>query len=216
MHKKPHKKNKQSAEFAGIFKQLADGSLSITKHILVGIFQFCDGLLDVVADPYAIFYGTYPKSSYYNSYKKDQVKRAVHDLKRQKLIKKYKDSQSAGKTLYQLTGEGVALIKKRLALANLKNKVKKITWDKKWRVVIFDVPESERHLRDVLRYNLKEIGFVMVQMSVWAYPFDVFEELEILIPDIRKHKWIKLMTVKMESEDEQLKKKFKKELNINK
>jgi flagellar biosynthesis regulator FlaF len=214
MAKKSKTKDNKSVEFKGIFKKLTGSGLSITKHVLVGIFEFCDGMLDAMADPYAVFYGPSPKSNYNNSYKKEQIRRAIHDLKRQKLIKEYKDRQAAGKTLYKLTDEGIAIIKKQLALASLKNKVKAISWDRKWRVVVFDVPESERHLRDVLRYNLKELGFVMMQMSVWAYPFDVFDELEILIPDIRKHEWIKLMTAELESGGEKLEKKFKSEFRI--
>ncbi len=45
------------------------------------------------------------------------------------------------------------------------------TWDGKWRIVIFDVPESRKKLRDTLRHQLQAAGFQKIQDSVWAYPY---------------------------------------------
>src|SRR3989344_7174587 len=53
-------------------------------------------------------------------------------------------------------------------------------WDGKWRVVIFDIPEARRTLRNRLRDMLLQIGFVQLQKSVWVYPFDC-EDLVTLI-----------------------------------
>ncbi len=41
-------------------------------------------------------------------------------------------------------------------------------WDRKWRLVIWDVPEKRRAARDLLRYKLKQLGFKQWQQSVWA------------------------------------------------
>lgn len=67
------------------------------------------------------------------------------------------------------------------------------SWDGLWRLVIFDIPEEVHGLRDHFRRLLKSLGFQMLQASVWVYPYDVFGELEQLIPDIKKHGWIKLL-----------------------
>ncbi len=53
-------------------------------------------------------------------------------------------------------------------------------WDKRWRIVIFDIPESRRKARDLLRDRLIAIGFVRLQASVWVYPHDC-EDVIILI-----------------------------------
>ncbi|MDD2934904.1 MAG: CRISPR-associated endonuclease Cas2 [Candidatus Pacebacteria bacterium] len=53
-------------------------------------------------------------------------------------------------------------------------------WDKKWRVVIFDVEEKKRNLRNLLRSNLERIGFVKLQNSVWVFPYEC-EELIFLL-----------------------------------
>lgn len=45
-------------------------------------------------------------------------------------------------------------------------------WDHRWRVLIFDIPESKKKLRDSVRATLRTIGFVRLQQSVWVYPYD--------------------------------------------
>lgn len=46
-------------------------------------------------------------------------------------------------------------------------------WDKRWRVVIFDISELNKRIRDSLRNKLRELGFGMMQESVWVTPYDV-------------------------------------------
>ncbi len=44
-------------------------------------------------------------------------------------------------------------------------------WDGKWRIIIFDVNERRRRVRDRLRRLLGGKGFVRIQDSVWVYPY---------------------------------------------
>jgi len=53
-------------------------------------------------------------------------------------------------------------------------------WDKKWRVVIFDIPSSSRTIRDAFRRKLKELGFYPLQKSIWVYPYSCKKEVELL------------------------------------
>ncbi len=53
-------------------------------------------------------------------------------------------------------------------------------WDKKWRVVIFDIPNASRMIRDIFRRKLKEFGFYPLQQSVWIYPYSCQEEIKLL------------------------------------
>ena len=82
-------------------------------------------------------------------------------------------------------------------------------WDSRWRVVIFDFPDTERKLRDNFRNLLKSFGFKKLQISVWACPYDVYDELELLIPDIKRHDWIKLLLVDVIIGERSFKKLFK-------
>ncbi|MEX2013840.1 MAG: CRISPR-associated endonuclease Cas2, partial [Parcubacteria group bacterium] len=45
-------------------------------------------------------------------------------------------------------------------------------WDRKWRVIIFDIPERKRAIRTEVRRILTEAGFQRLQDSVWVYPYD--------------------------------------------
>ncbi len=53
-------------------------------------------------------------------------------------------------------------------------------WDKKWRVVIFDIPDLNRIKREAFRGKLREIGFYQLQKSVWINPYDCRDEIELL------------------------------------
>ena len=48
-------------------------------------------------------------------------------------------------------------------------------WDGRWRIVIFDIWERRREARARLRSRLQTIGFIKVQDSVWAYPYECEE-----------------------------------------
>ncbi len=51
-------------------------------------------------------------------------------------------------------------------------------WDNKWRLVLFDIPEEKRDIRDQLRKSLKEIGFKNLQRSVWINPLQIDKKLK--------------------------------------
>lgn len=53
-------------------------------------------------------------------------------------------------------------------------------WDKKYRLVIFDISEMKRIYREVFRGKLKELGFYPLQKSVWVCPYDCQDEIELL------------------------------------
>ncbi len=47
------------------------------------------------------------------------------------------------------------------------------SWNGIWYVLIFDVPEAERHYRDTLRGFLKRLRMGCLQKSVWVTPRDI-------------------------------------------
>lgn len=53
-------------------------------------------------------------------------------------------------------------------------------WDKKWRVVTFDVPIAQSRSRQLFTKKLKALGFEMVQKSLWAHPSPCFKQLNQL------------------------------------
>ena len=53
-------------------------------------------------------------------------------------------------------------------------------WDGVWRICLFDIPAVKKHARWALLGKLKELGFVMMQKSVWVHPFPCREELAVV------------------------------------
>ncbi|KKU67192.1 MAG: Transcriptional regulator, PaaX family [Parcubacteria group bacterium GW2011_GWA2_47_16] len=58
-------------------------------------------------------------------------------------------------------------------------------WDGKWRVLIFDIPEKRRRLRNKVRNTLRAVGFKQLQQSVWIYPFDCEDFITLLKADFK-------------------------------
>lgn len=53
-------------------------------------------------------------------------------------------------------------------------------WDRKWRLVLFDIATEHRSKRNALRFLLKRLGFVQFQKSVWVLPFKCEKEINDL------------------------------------
>lgn len=64
---------------------------------------------------------------------------------------------------------------KKASLKYFKDRYSK--WDKKWRLIIFDIPSELNKKRDTLRRRLKYMGFFMLQRSVFVFPYPCKEEL---------------------------------------
>lgn len=62
-------------------------------------------------------------------------------------------------------------------------------WDHKWRLVIFDIPEKYKKIREAIRYKLKQLGFYQLQESVFVFPYECQNEIEFLVEfyNIRLH-----------------------------
>ena len=81
--------------------------------------------------------------------------------------------EKQGDIYIRLTSQGNKKITRDFPLLSLQKR----KWDKKWRVVIFDIEEINRGVRDGLRKKLKELGFGMLQKSVFLSPHDVVEDM---------------------------------------
>lgn len=50
-------------------------------------------------------------------------------------------------------------------------------WDYLWRMVIFDIPEKKKFLRESFRWQLKNFGFYQLQKSVFVAPHKCEKEI---------------------------------------
>jgi len=86
-------------------------------------------------------------------------------------------SADGGATI-SISGSGQIFLDRR-ALIDLKP-LEQIVWDKKWRLVMFDIPTEMKYARDSFCGALKLVGFVHYQKSVFVYPYPCHEQLEAI------------------------------------
>ena len=58
-------------------------------------------------------------------------------------------------------------------------------WDKRWRMVIYDIKEKRRGTRIALQRTLRAFGFFQLQASVWVYPYECENLLILLKADFK-------------------------------
>lgn len=85
--------------------------------------------------------------------------------------------EKQGEIYIRLTSQGSKRITRDFPLLSFQKR----QWDKKWRIAIFDIEEVNRKLRDNLRHKLKELGFGMLQKSVFISPHDILRDFSEFI-----------------------------------
>lgn len=83
------------------------------------------------------------------------------------------------------------------------------SWDKKWRMIFFDIPEERKRGRDQLTRKLKELGFYQLQRSVWIHPFPCRKEIEIIASNYKIDQYITYIETSFIDKQNVLKNKFK-------
>ncbi|TSC95060.1 MAG: hypothetical protein CEN87_72 [Parcubacteria group bacterium Licking1014_1] len=119
------------------------------------------------------------------------------------IIKNKKD-----KFTVKLTKKGKKIVKEIL-FEGMKIEKQKI-WDKKWRIVIFDIPEQKkRHMRDAMRQKLQRIGFYQLQKSVWVHPYPCEKEVQLLCEVFSINPFVNIITAEKIYDDDILLECFK-------
>jgi CRISPR-associated endonuclease Cas2 len=133
-----------------------------------------------------------------------RVKRSLSRLKNRDLIVKIKTP--AGPK-WQLTPAGKKLFDQKNLL---KIKLDKpAVWDGRWRLVIFDIPQQVgRHSRDIFRRKLNDLGFKMLQRSVFISPWPGAEAVSELARLLELENYVRIFEVKFLSADQEFKKHF--------
>jgi len=146
-----------------------------------------------------------------NTKRRDQRKkitRAFYYLKTRDLIEitPYGDN-----FIMQIKEKG----REKLHKINLKTLVfnKPSKWNKYWWLVMADIPTEMKSQADVFRKKIKELGMFTLQKSVWAYPYDVRDEVAFIGAYYGLDKFITTIEAKtLETEDlEKLTNHFRKQ-----
>lgn len=82
-----------------------------------------------------------------------------------------------GRPYLRMTGIGKRALVRDFPVFGLRGK----KWDRKWRIVFYDIPEEKKKIREQFQAKLKELGFGMVKESTYLSPFDVADDLREFI-----------------------------------
>lgn len=126
----------------------------------------------------------------WNKIKRQRIYEAIRRLNKKRLI----ELEQKGNELYlEITENGKKLVKSfdydNIELPNYKK------WDKKWRMVIFDVPEKKTKERRALSTKLKDIGFYPLQESVYIYPYDCQNEIDFICSFLSIDRYVNYCTL---------------------
>lgn len=138
------------------------------------------------------------------SYRPWGMRRTLKRLRRQKYVSI--QERSDGSVTVTITKHGmVRALTYELETLNIQ---KPKTWDGRWRVVIFDVPEKYKELRDTFRMRLGQLGLCQLQKSVYVSPYPCFNEIEFLRELYGIAVTVRYLTVEKIEDDESLRVHF--------
>jgi len=132
------------------------------------------------------------------------LQRAINSLYTSHLIQEKNNKDGTTTLILSKNGKQKAL---RFNIDKLEIK-KPTTWDGKWRIVMFDVPEKLRRLRDSLRLHFKEIGLIELQKSVFVYPYSCSKEIEFILEFYNARKHVRFILADRIDNELHLKQKF--------
>lgn len=81
-------------------------------------------------------------------------------------------------------------------------------WDKTWRIVIYDIPESYKRGRDSLSSKLRQLSFYQLQRSVWVHPFPCTKEIAMIAASYSIERFVTIIQATSLNDEHKLKKKF--------
>ncbi|MCL5794796.1 MAG: hypothetical protein M1338_00320 [Patescibacteria group bacterium] len=110
-----------------------------------------------------------------NTKKKYQYKKIIEKLSDHKVI--------------NLSGENITLTKRgqnllrKIQIEDIK--IKPMThWDGVWHLVCYDIPENKKKERDYFRMKISDLGFEVIQDSLWVYPYNCKEEIAVIAQNL--------------------------------
>jgi len=189
---------------AGMPRPIPRPDVSVSQVVLLILSQTGRATFrQLRAHPYARILGAQrSENSFYT---------ALARLKRRRAITRTADHH------YELTSAGEyaalkAFVRKEHRELEVKQSTAKATaqqWDGKWRIVLFDVPEGKRPIRDYLRNVLKRHGFREFQRSMWVWPHKLPSFITKLLADPQMRKYTRAITTYDIDYDDDLRRLFR-------
>ncbi len=138
---------------------------------------------------------------YERNRRRDQLSQTVFTLKRRRLVD-YHDKNSA----IRLTPKG-----KETAMQHQLDDIRlprAEKWDRKWRLILFDIPERHGNTRRALSKRLKDLGALQFQRSVFIYPHECRKEINFIINFFKISSYVRYAEASMIESEKSLKAHF--------
>lgn len=169
--------------------------------VLCSIF---DNLVDSISafdshKPYKVSAQAYFESQ---NYERSDIRQQLYYLKKRNLIKSVMKNNEH---YFELTKKG-----QKVLIWDMigKGRNKETKWDKNFRIVMFDIPEDKKSMRNVLRKKLEKIGFLQMQKSVFVYPYECKNDIDSICYFLGSAKYLKYLVVKITEGEEDLIEEF--------
>ncbi len=144
-----------------------------------------------------------------SKYKRIKEKRKIYNAIAYLKQKKFLDiTEKPNGILVKITTRGYEVVEFYESLEKIKiKKLKK--WDRKFRLVIFDIPVKKQNARVAFIQKLKDMGFYMLQESIWVHPYDCVNEVATLRKLFEIEPYVKILTAEAIEEEYKLLRHFK-------
>ena len=129
--------------------------------------KFIEGLGELAGNLADVWMRTSYKGFSYNKFLGNS--RGFRNLKQRGIIKDVNHNH------FIFTSQGRQWLKQ--SLFRYSSYLHKGPWDKKWRIIIFDIPQEKHIARVRFRNKLKSLGCVMIQKSVFVFPYPCHKEI---------------------------------------
>lgn len=185
-------RDRTTAIVDGVIKLLAGGGFIATALLVPNFVR-------VIDKPFGKFLGGLDKRQ-----RERELRRVLYYMKSRGLVRYAASDYGNG---IRLTSKGKQRFKK--SSYNDLSIPKSEKWDKKWRLVFFDVPEKERHKRNCLSHKLRLLGYQQLQYSIWIHPFESRAEIEAVCDFLCVRKYVSYVEITDIDSQKELKKRFK-------
>lgn len=75
-------------------------------------------------------------------------------------------------------------------------------WDGKWRIVMFDIPEKLKKVREAVRGHLRQMGFAEFQKSAFIHPHPCRDEVDFIVEFYNIPRFVRqLVVTEIDNED---------------
>lgn len=86
--------------------------------------------------------------------------------------------------------------------------IPKQKWDGEWRIIMSDIPEKMKKVRDIMRFHLKRLGFIELQHSVFVLPYKCLDEVDYIIEFYNMRRFVRYVEASHIDNELDLRRKF--------